>query len=328
MQPSARIVTQLGFIERDLVATSQTLLTPATASEVVNLEPAWDDATLAIVAANTDCPHDSAGLVDWHSGATWGGLIPAADEDVFIPEGASVLISKSPLGNTSAYFGKVSIPAGSELIIGENIVEGIAIGVTGFEVKGALRAGAPGCRLASNVTITLHGVRPTPGYDGIISQSEWIKGIYTLNGTIDLHGVEFNRTWTRLAAQAEIGDTTVHLQHTVNWEVGMTVVITGTTLKDARDFHQNELRQIQLVAGDGRSVTLSAALSHVHIAGAAYQAEVALLSRRMTVQGSESDSPPTDQTHSGSVGCTKDKKTLGDRSVCVPLELAHSLEST
>eukprot|EP00966_Prymnesium_polylepis_P298124 6888986-Prymnesium_polylepis.1 len=63
----------------------------------------------------------------------------------------------------------------------------------------------------------------------------------------------------------------------VNWEVGQTMLITGTTLKDARDFHQNELRTIVAVATDGLSVTLNAPLTYVHIATAAYQAEVALL---------------------------------------------------
>ena len=226
-----------------LTTPTRTLITPTTASEVVNLEPAWDNSTIAtIVGANSACPHLASGLLSWDSVATWmDGSLPAAGEDVSIPDGVSVLITQSPLSDVSTHFGKVTIPRTSELIFGENAA-GISFGATGFDIEGALRLGAPGCRLSSSISITLHGSRPTPGASGIIEQDPWVKGIYALNGTIDLHGHEYTRTWTRLAAQVSTGATVLHLQHAVNWEVGQTVLITGTTLKDARDFHQNEVR--------------------------------------------------------------------------------------
>ena len=70
------------------------------------------------------------------------------------------------------------------------------------------------------------------------------------------------------------------------------------------------------MAADQLSVTLSAAVSHTHVASAAYQAEVALLSRRIVVQGSALDSPPTDQTNANGLStCDHDKTTLGDNGV-------------
>lgn len=234
--------------------------------------------------------------------------MPEAGADVTLPAHTSVLISRSPLAD-AAYFGKVTIPSNSELIFDDAAID---FGAEGIEVDGALRLGAPGCRLTSLINITLHGARPTPSAAGVISQAAYVKGIYSLNGTIDLHGFEYTRTWTRLAAQAEAGATTVQLQHAVDWEPGQTVLVTGTTLKDARDFHQNELRQVASVAGDGLAVTFTSGLDHVHAANSAYQAEVALLSRRLVVQGSELDSPPTDQVP---VACVHDKTTLGDASV-------------
>ena len=294
-----------------VISTTTALLTPATSSELVDLEPEWDDATAAIIAGNTACPHEAAGLLDWHAPATWGGALPVAGADVTLPSGTRIVISSSPLSG-SAHFGKVTVPVDSELIFGENAA-GIAFGATGIEVNGALRLGAPGCRLISYVTVTLHGARPTPSSaTGVISQPAWVKGLYSLNGTIDLHGYEYTRTWTRLASPASAGDTTLRLLHVVNWEAGQTLVVTGTNLKDARDYHQNEVHQVASVAGDGLSVTLTSPLSFTHAASTAYQAEVALLSRRVVVQGSALDSPPTDQSP---LACEHDQTILGDRSV-------------
>ena len=75
-------------------------------------------------------------------------------------------------------------------------------------------------------------------------------------------------------------------QDAVNWDVGMQVVVTGTALKDARDWHQNEVRTIAATAaashlGQGiTQVALSAPLDFHHYGGAEYQAEVGLLKRQ------------------------------------------------
>ena len=70
-------------------------------------------------------------------------------------------------------------------------------------------------------------VRPTTKSYSVIQLSEapytWVRSRHTdhhglgraaaLDGTIDIHGYEYSRTWTRIAAQAEIGDSTLRLQH-------------------------------------------------------------------------------------------------------------------
>ena len=162
--------------ERSMFSVLPAYITPETASELVQLEPVWDADPLPSAKGRSDCPHEAGGLSSWHDASTWSsGTVPVAGEDVTLAEGVSVLISSSPLSGTT-YFGKVTVPASSELIFGENAA-GIAFGATGMDVSGALRLGAPGCRLSSYITITLHGSRPTPdATTGIISQDAWIKG--------------------------------------------------------------------------------------------------------------------------------------------------------
>ena len=94
------------------------------------------------------------------------------------------------------------------------------------------------------------------------------------SGTIDLHGAEFVPTWTRLAMTASINDTWIYvqvwvmgwdgccvtlphprnmfvlshsiLQDLVNWQVGQSIMVTTTELKDARDFNRNEVCYIPI----------------------------------------------------------------------------------
>lgn len=124
----------------------------------------------------------------------------------------------------------------------------------------------------------------------------------------------------------------IFLQEPVNWEVGRTILVTTTILLDCNDEkgktscvpceawevaadtpdkgkcvpvkHQNEERRIvalgqspHLPSGSRTlfsALQLDRPLSHRHYAGPEYQAEVALLSRRITVSGTE-DNPPTEK---------------------------------
>ena len=140
------------------------LLTPSTASEVVDLEPAWTDPTAAFEASDTACPHHGTGLVSWSN--AWV-TPPVAGEDVTLPEHTKVLLTLSPLDGQT--FGLITVPASSELIIGENLTDGITVDMTGMLIQGKLLVGAAGCRLSSYITLTLHGAHPG-GKNTAISQ--------------------------------------------------------------------------------------------------------------------------------------------------------------
>ena len=76
-------------------------------------------------------------------------------------------------------------------------------------------------------------------------------------------------------------------------------MVTTTALKDSRDFDHNDVGVIAEVlspppAGVGAALRLAAPLRYLHEATDAYQAEVALLSRAIVVEGAAADSEPTD----------------------------------
>jgi hypothetical protein len=165
----------------------------------------------------------------------------------------------------------------------------------GIRVLGKLLAGTETCRLRNKVTITLHGrrnqVETLPG-------PNWTKGIHVVDATIEIHGVQYVPTWTRLAKTVFPGDSVIFVQDMVNWEVGQTIMVATTELKDSRDYHRNEERTIAAVFStihpNVAAVQVTEPFAYKHFGGRAYQAEVALLSRRVVIQGSALDSEPTD----------------------------------
>ncbi|GBG34566.1 G8 domain-containing protein DDB_G0286311 [Hondaea fermentalgiana] len=238
--------------------------------------------------AAQDCPHEDSGLVAWEDASTWtSGSVPADGEDVELPANTRVLVSGCSVGE-GIVFGIITIPTSSELIFAD---EDISFDAQGFLVQGKFTLGAETCRLHSQINITLHGAKPST-----LPADMAYKGIAAVNGgTISVHGSIFHPTWSRLAATAEAGDTQVYLQHRVNWQPGQLLVMTGTELKDSRDWHRNEVRTIASVERSGAfsRITLTSPLEYTHFGGIEYQGEVGLLSRNIVIQGDES-SEPTD----------------------------------
>lgn len=260
--------------------------------------PYMGDASLSSAQEQLGCPHLEPDLANWHDPTTWGGSVPLPPDDVTLPEGTAVLVSSCSLAETGVY-GTITVPPTSRLVFADAAIELRAQGVS---VQGSLQAGSETCRLRGQVTITLHGARvdsPAPTYKGID---------VGMSGQLDLHGALFHPTWTRLAATAETGDTTLLLQHCVSWEPGQTLFIATTSFKDSRDFNRNDEAEIAAVRclhtpqGTFGEVTLGAGLQFPHWAGmGSYQAEVGLLSRAIVVRGSSDDSEPTDTS---STRCT------------------------
>ena len=232
----------------------------------------------------TGCPHNDAGLVDWTSMPS-----PAVGQAVNIPANTRVVIRQS----VSTRLGLIDIPPSSELIIGEN-TNGITIGVSGINVRGKLTIGSETCRINSKVTITLHGSRPSNAVESVPDPT--FKGI-SVTGTLSLHGKRFFQTWTRLGKTAMPGDTSLRLQEDVNWEANQEIVLVTTAMKDSKEWHQNEVLLVQSVDNSpavGSIVYLQSAIVNKHVGILAYQAEVGLLTRTIVIQGSASDSEPTD----------------------------------
>jgi G8 domain len=236
--------------------------------------------------ARSNCPHlATSNLVDWFAPSTWpSGSVPVAGQAVTLPANKQVLLGRSITG----VLGVVTIPATSSLIIGEDAA-GLEINVAGMNVLGRLVIGSETCRIETPVTITLHGARPSNPVANVPAVT--YKGI-AVEGSIQLHGKRYFRTWTRLSAPAGPGATRLVLQHAVNWEPGQTIVLVTTAMKDSREWHQNEL--LTIVSVSGTTVTVAEPIQHQHAANRGYQAEVGLISRMITIQGNSRDSEPTD----------------------------------
>jgi hypothetical protein len=116
-------------------------------------------------------------------------------------------------------------------------------------------------------------------------------------GGLDLHGIPHSVTWTRLAATASAGQTSITLSQPVDWVAGDEIILTTT---DRRLDHV-ERCTIASVSAGGTVLTLTNPLSYTHIYiyqqfpnGEVYQAAgaVGLLTRNIRVM---SQSPASDK---------------------------------
>jgi G8 domain len=239
----------------------------------------------SVVSSQDDCPHNEAGLVNWSTLFSAG-----VGQPVNIPANTRVIIRQS----IPTRLGLIDIPPTSELIIGEN-AKGVSLNVTGISVRGKFTIGSETCRILTKVTITLHGSRPANAVTSVPDATK--KGISVSGGILSFHGKRYSHSWTRLAATAYPGDTSLRLQEDVNWESGQEIVLVSTAMKDSKDWHQNEVLRVKSVDNSpdiGSVVYLQSGIRHKHVGIKAYQAEVGLLSRNIVVQGSDSDSDPFD----------------------------------
>eukprot|EP00958_Prasinococcus_capsulatus_P021670 scaffold2973_cov325-Prasinococcus_capsulatus_cf.AAC.3 len=186
-------------------------------------------------------------------------------------------------------FKRINVPTSSELIIDD---ADMTLECESITVSGRLRVGAPECRLFATITFKLHGSKDAFGTHKTLNKEMEMstKGIVADNGgQLDIHGKRFHPTWTRLANSVSQGSNIVQLQDQVNWEVGQYVLlVTSFYLDEYRSGSRpdaNEVHKIVAVSEDGRSIKLENGVKYQHYGGPEYQVEVALLSRRITIQG-------------------------------------------
>lgn len=262
-----------------------------------------------IGAPETHCPHSDFDLLDWESDLS---LTPSDDgQDVVLPENTRVVVRAS----VTRAIGTLTIPASSELILSKADNGGIEMTLGGMIVQGKLVAGSESCLIDTPVVLTFTGSRPADATTNVPAPS--VKGIDVQGGTISLHGKRFYRTWTRLSRTIEAGDTVLMLQDSTNWEVGQEIVLVTTAMKDARDWHENEILVIAEILSTletGSSIRVSTPVQQRHVATPNYQAEVGLLTRSIKIQGSESDSEPTDPDLGGCSKPSQEWAQYGDPS--------------
>jgi len=117
------------------------------------------------------------------------------------------------------------------------------------------------------------------------------KFIGTHNGIIDMHGKKKLPTWTELSASAQVGDMSITLTSSTNWEVGDDIVIAPT----GYNHFEAEQRTI-LTITDGEIITFEDPLEFYHHSAVdtydgvdfPMRAEVTCITRNIVVQGDES----------------------------------------
>lgn len=113
---------------------------------------------------------------------------------------------------------------------------------------------------------------------------------------IEIHGADAAKTsFTRLAATAAEGASEIRLETATGWEVGDRLAIASTDFES----DETETRTVVALSPDGRTLTLDRPLEHTHFGELQTysngsrtweldtRAEVALLTRNVTIQGDE-----------------------------------------
>ncbi|MFO0969951.1 MAG: G8 domain-containing protein, partial [Gemmataceae bacterium] len=132
-------------------------------------------------------------------------------------------------------------------------------------------------------------------FDGMDRKS--CPAIVCCGGRMEFHGAPLSRTWVKLGAPVETGQSEVMLDEPVTgWRVGDRVILTATTRQNkvkktfkpsVRDDSQTEERFIKAV--DGVKLTLDRPLTFAHFCKDAYRGEIANLSRNVVVESAEPD---------------------------------------
>jgi hypothetical protein len=207
----------------------------------------------------------------WSDAATWsGGAVPQAGGSVTIASGQTVLLDVSPPAlHGITVNGKLAFADESDL----------ALTTEWIMVHGELEVGTEAKPFTHNATITL-----TDNVKDEQLMGMGDRGIMLSGGTLNLHGNRTN-TWTKLAATAKAGSSTIEVLDASQWQAGDEIVLAST------DFNPRQAERRTIAAISGNSITLNEPLEYMHFGQITFdvdeRGEVGLLTRNIKVQASE-----------------------------------------
>ncbi len=224
----------------------------------------------------------------WNSADTWDKVrVPNQGDHVSIPAGVEVAMSGVCQAATIDVSGELlAAPANTTLSSRWVLIHG---------QESVLQVGTPGAPFLQNFTLTLTGNEISENVLGAGSKFLMAKN----EGWIEMHGRP-QVSWTKLNATANAGSFSITLKDAVGWQSGDQIVIASSTF----NANEAEVRTIDSVSSDGKTLTLKSALSHRHYGVAKtytrnrpgtpvrtwtldQRAEVGLLTRNVKVQGDE-----------------------------------------
>eukprot|EP00756_Hemistasia_phaeocysticola_P017665 Hpha_TRINITY_DN15550_c6_g9::TRINITY_DN15550_c6_g9_i1::g.104534::m.104534 len=231
-------------------------------------------------------PVDPPEELDWFNPAAWDeGVVPQDGHSVFIRQGRTILLR----GKTAKLVRLVIQGTLKFVDDGDAQVELHATYV--FVQNGTLQIGTDDLPFdnGKEAHVVLYGDFETPGLG--VSNNHWLGAAVLANfGTVQMNG-RLSRSWTRLAATANVGATTITVQDTIgtsgdynSWRVGDKIWISSTSY----EADEYEIRGITAVSADGLTITLDQALVNEHLGEVQdifeMRAKVGLLSRNIKVR--------------------------------------------
>ena len=207
----------------------------------------------------------------WSDPATWpGGKVPGAGDAVTITRDMDVLLDVSPPALRSLTVqGRLRFSDERDLDL---VTEWI------YVPGGELQIGTEASPHTKNATITLTDT--VPGED-INTMGD--RGIMLLRGTLNMHGNRAN-SWTKLAATAKAGATSIAVLDASQWRAGDEIVLAST------DYNPRQAERRKITRVNGNTLTLDRPLDYMHFGeitfGVDERGEVGLLTRNIKVQAS------------------------------------------
>lgn len=226
----------------------------------------------------------------WSSDTTWGGeFAPMDGESIYIPAGLNLLVDCQYCPHINALIVEGSLIFAPDSDPNhERFFDANYIFVNG----GLMEVGTEEFPYTSKITITMHGLLSDP-YLPIYGN----KVIGVRYGTLDMHGIERNITWSSLENTVEAGGSVITLQHAVDWQPGEMIAIASTSYEP----REGEHRLIKSIDASRKVITLDEPLDYKHFAMTqcydgqneciTMRAEVGLLTRNVVYRGDPETSP-------------------------------------
>ena len=231
----------------------------------------------------------------WSNDSAWEELgmnPPSSNEVVVIPQGVWMILDIDPPKLKRIYiYGAVEIEDTADRLLEVEII---------FVQGGSFVVGTPGTPFTHNFELRLNGNHRTedqPMLDGANCGAKALCVYGTssrdtpIPGYIDMHGVDVGKSWVKLGATANAGDSTLELTEAVTWAAGSEIVISSTS------WEYKETERATIASVSGTTVTLTSPLQFKHTSssnglsgGGSFtfyqQAEVGLLTRNVKIVGS------------------------------------------
>jgi hypothetical protein len=236
---------------------------------------------------------------NWSAGDTWsGGKVPAAGARVHVLAGHSVTydVASPEIIRAVNIAGKLSFSREKNTLLNVGLIKieaSESFSEDGFDCtvdledkkhqhdasKSTLEVGSQLAPIPNGKTaiIRLHAV------EGMDVKS--CPAIVCCAGRMDFHGTPMSRTWVKLGATVQQGDTAVTLHEPVTgWQIGDRILITPTDVNGKHE-DMTETRVITLI--EGNTIRFAEGLERKHLGEAEFRAEVANLSRNVVVESAD-----------------------------------------